>query len=94
MFRVPLLTFHNRNNNMNTRKVPAHSTVFSSSSVKVLEALCTCTDIGKREFAAHKLVLSVWYGFFSGLFAKACRYDSRQAIFYPKNYATNGRSTN
>ena len=82
-------------------------TVFSAS-VEVLGALCyaqALTNVTlsakKREFAAHKLVLSVWYGFFTGLFAKACRYDSQHAIFHPKNfdpnglrYATNGRSTN
>ena len=65
-----------------------HTTFFSSA-----ENLChadALTDItlsaGKREFTAHKLVLSVCSGYFNGLFAKAAaRHDSRHAIVYLKD---------
>ena len=65
-----------------------HTTFFSSA-----ENLChaqALTDVtlsaGKREFTAHKLVLSVCSGYFSGLFAKASsRHDSRHAIVYLKD---------
>ena len=49
-----------------------HSTVFSSPSVEDLcYAQALTLSAGKREFTAHKLVLSVCPGYFNDLFAKA-----------------------
>ena len=53
-----------------------HSTFFSSAeNLCVAQALTDVTlSAGKREFTAHKLVLSVCSGYFSGLFAKGGGY--------------------